>query len=553
VLHKSIENLSVNPILTLGDSLIETATRWPDREALCFPGARVTYESLLDQSIEAARGLRGLGISAGDRVGILKLNTPSYAAFLFGTWLLGGVAVTINARYRSHELSHVIVDSNVRCVVVSEVGSEYVDHAERLENSFDGLLTVNDPHSLDLSNAPNLDAIVHLAPRGRKYAIDRDAFYTLAARVDPLEVSESRTKVRAGGPALVMYTSGTTSMPRGCIQSHESLYRNAVATANRIGLQPTEGFWDPLPLFHTGGLMGLLSCIVSGGRYISASHFDAMQALQMLQEESVDVAYVGFETLIKDILDHPNFESTDLGSLRWILAIGTREFRLWVQERLPQAVQVTGYGSTEMGGVISYNSINDTGEVRANTCGRPFEGVEVSIVSPETGESLGIGMTGEICVRGYSVMLGYVGDGGSSRDVDPCSWFGSGDLGHLTSAGEIVYEGRIKDMLKIGGENVAAAEIEGLLMGHESVRLAQVVGVPEARMEEVAVAFVELVPGAATAEDDLIRYCADRVASFKVPREVHVVDSWPMSATKIQKYKLRDWATEHSTGTAENP
>jgi fatty-acyl-CoA synthase len=284
--------------------------------------------------------------------------------------------------------------------------------------------------------------------------------------------------------------------------------------------------------------------------------FEPAAALAQMERERCTTAFPAFETLWLAVLNHPEFERTDLSSLRLVLNVGTRERLEQMQARMPWATQISSYGCTELGGVCAFGHIKDPLELRVTTSGRPFEGMEIRIIDAETGAVLPPGEVGEIICRGHSMFDGYYREPElTAQVVDDEGFFHTGDLGALDPDGRVQYRGRLKDMLKVGGENVAAAEIEGHLATHPAVEIVQVVGVRDARYNEVPVAFVQLRAGATATEDELIQHCLGAIATFKVPRYVRFVTEWPMSGTKIQKFRLHDQITAEldAAGIAEAP
>jgi acyl-CoA synthetase (AMP-forming)/AMP-acid ligase II len=270
-------------------------------------------------------------------------------------------------------------------------------------------------------------------------------------------------------------------------------------------------------------------------------HFDTDAALKQLQHERVTFAYPTFPTITQDIVHSPGSASADLSRIRGVLDTAPPEVLADIQRAFPQAKVVSSYGLTEAGGVVTYGHLDDPPERRFATAGRPFDGMSVRIVDPETGTQLGPMEPGEIRVAGVGMFEGYLNDSThAAAQTDEQGYLKTGDLGYLDDDGRIAYTGRLKDMLKVAGENVAAAEVEAHLASHPAVKIAQVVGAPDRRLIEVPVAFVELVDGHEATEQELITHCRTALASFKVPRHVKFVRRWPMSATKIQKFRLRE-------------
>ena len=531
----------VGEAMTLGDLLLRAAHRFPDRDALIFPDSRRTHEQLAGNAIEHARSLIALGIEPGEHVGILMPNCPEFIELLFGIVLAGGVAVTVNARYKAGELAYVVENADLRAVVTSSLASEYVDFAGLLEDALPGLTRAPDPRALTLERAPLLRFVTRIGADTPPGFLPYEDFRAAAAGCTRAAVDERRLTVAPTDPGIMMYTSGTTSNPKGCPLAHGKLVKNGIAmNRERYFLDADDRFWAPLPMFHMAAVLPLVSCLEAGCALMSMNRVDAGVALEMMEREGVTVAFPAFPTVTGELIAHPRFAETDLSRLRRINNVAPVEMLRRFQEAFPQAVQTAAYGMTETCGVIAYNHPDEDLESRLHTCGKPFSGVEVRIVDPDTLEELPAGQRGEIWVRGYLVFDGYYKSPEKNAEAFHDGWFRTGDLCSLDTEGRIAYHGRIKDMLKVGGENVAAVEIESWLATHPAVKLAQVIGVPDERLLEVAAAFIELEEGAEATEEQIIDHCRGRIAGFKVPRHVRFVDEWPMSSTKVQKFRLRE-------------
>jgi len=279
----------------------------------------------------------------------------------------------------------------------------------------------------------------------------------------------------------------------------------------------------------------------AGAAMLSMTHVDAGTALEMMERERATIAFPSFPTITQQLINHPDFRDRDLSSLRRINNVAPPDVLRQFQEAFPQAVQTSAYGLTEAGGVIAFNHPHESLETRLTTCGQPMPGLEAKIVDPDSGADLAVGERGEILIKGYSVFEGYYKSPEKNAEAFIDGWFRTGDLCSMDQDGYIQFHGRIKDMLKVGGENVAAIEIESLLATHAAVTLAQVIGVPDAKLLEVACAYIELADGVFASESELIGFCRNKIASYKVPRYIRFVNEWPMSSTKIQKYVLREW------------
>ena len=530
-------------VTTLGDLVVRGAALHGDADALVFPDGRMSYRELEARAYAAARSLRGLGVGPGDRVGVLMPNCLTFMEVTYGAALLGAVVVLINSRYRGAELAYVIQDADVVVLVTSDLVEEHVDHVARLHEAFPGLDAAPDVRALALDPAPELRATVLLGTSSPPGFVDQGGFEDAGTAVTDAEVETLRRRIAVRSVGMMMYTSGTTARPKGCLMTHEMVVRNGIAVGRRFELTPEDRFWDPLPMFHMSAILPMTGCFFTGCAFMSMTHFEAGTALAMMERERATVFYPTFPTITMAVLNHPEYATRDLSRIRLIINVAPPDTLRKMQEQMPQGVQVTAYGSTEMGGVACFNELSDTIDQRVTTSGRPFPGIELRIAGPD-GQTLGPGEEGEICARGYSLFEGYHKDPDKTAEVmDADGWFHSGDIGTLDEDGRVSYVGRLKDMLKVGGENVAAAEIEALLQDHPAVSIAQVIGIPDDRLVEVPVAFVELRPGRTATPEELVAHCKGKLASFKVPREVRVVTEWPMSATKIQKFRLRELLT----------
>ncbi|HET6507016.1 MAG TPA: AMP-binding protein [Baekduia sp.] len=527
--------------ITLGDLLLRTAATRPEGDGVVFPDERLSYADLEGRSRTLARGLIGLGVEPGDRVGVLMANGPDTIATIFAIALAGGVVVPINTRYRAVELPFVVADAGVRVVVTSDRIDDYVDLLGLLAEALPGLADAPSPRDLALDVAPDLRAVAVLGRTPRAGTVAEGELLELAAGVDAAELEHRRSAVRLRDDALLLYTSGTTSLPRGCRLTHEAIVRNWTVVAQVLQLGAGDRLWAPCPLFHLGAIGPLIAAVGAGAAFVSDTYFEPGTALELIERERATHLYPAYPPITQGVIDHPNFAAADLSSARVMLNVGPADLLRSMQAALPQTVQLTLYGSTEGGGAITYSQLDDDLESRVTTTGLPLPGMEARVVDPETGEDLPVDAEGEILVRSPGLFDAYHNDPEKTAAAfAPGRWYRTGDRGALDAGGRLRFAGRLKDMLKVGGENVAAAEIEAVLSAHPAIKLVQVVGVPDARLEEVPAAFVELRAGEAATADELAAFCAERIARFKVPRHVRFVSEWPMSATKIQKAPLRE-------------
>jgi fatty-acyl-CoA synthase/long-chain acyl-CoA synthetase len=532
-------------VSALGDLLVRTATRHPERDAIVVPEGRRTFAELLEAARHTARGLWSLGVRRGDHVGILMHNSLELCEAFFATVLLGGVVVPISTRFKTNELAYVVENADLVTILTTDDPDGHADFVGLLHESLPGLAESADPTDVRAASAPRLTSAVLLRGAGRSGFLDRSAFdERAAAEPSPAPADEQHLYVRLRDPAAIIYTSGTTSNPKGCVLSHEALTRTAVARAvERLEEAEDERVWCPCPLFHVGAIAPLVGSIALGHTFMTMGHFEPGAALAMIENERATTLWPLFPAFTQSLIDHPDFERHDLRRVRQMPTVGPPEALAATQRAFPQARVFNAYGMTETCAIITMPERGDTPEQSFAWCGRPYDGIELAIADPESGAHLSVGELGEVLVRGYCILEGYYRDPHKTAEaIDLDGWFHTGDLGLLDRDGRLAFRGRLKDMLKVGGENVAAVEVEAFLSSHAGVRHAEVVGAPDRRLDEVPVAFVEPRPGVAVTEDELIAYCRGRIASYKVPRYVRFVtaDEWPMSATKVNKAVLRE-------------
>jgi fatty-acyl-CoA synthase len=492
-----------------------TAIEHPDRAAASFPQGESSYRDLDASALRAARRLVAAGVRPGDRVGILlRGGSESYVAHGLGIMRIGAICVPINARNKVHELNQVVRHSGMRLLLTDE--------------EFAGLLS-----AAALPTACRT-VLLHSDPDFHEGAVAPDG-------VDELEA-----RVGRDDPALMLYTSGTTADPKGCLHSHATLLAEGENCCERLSITAADRFWTPLPLFHIGGWQVLMTTLSRGACFSHAGVYEATATLDQLERERATIAFPAFELIWNGVLSHPRFAAADLSAIRVIINVGAPERLAQMQAQLPHAAQVSCFGSTESCGSICLGDpVSDSLHSRTHSSGRPLSGVEIRIVDTLTGEPCGPGVPGEMEFRGPTRFVGYYADAAATAAaVDADGWFRTGDLMAWQDDGTITFLSRLKDMLKVGGENVSAADIEGFLVTHPAIAVAAVVGVADERYGEVPVAFVQLTEGATLNEQEMIDFCVGNIATYKVPRYLRVVEEFPVTPTqKIQKYVLRERVT----------
>ncbi|GLU37315.1 class I adenylate-forming enzyme family protein [Pseudomonas sp. NBRC 100443] len=532
-------------VSTIGDLLLKAYDRYPDSPALVFPDCQWTYAELVERAMHTARGLKAMGVKPREHVGILMPTSPELVQVFFAVAFCGAVSVLINARYKANELAYVVENADLVTLVTTDTVAEHVDFVERLNTALPSLAGSTDAYRLVLDEAPRLRNLVLLGDSQPTGFVGRAAFYDHASRVSELEVHRTRVSVRLRDYGLILYTSGTTSNPKGCLITHEAMARNSsVLGRHRFQLTHDDKLWSPLPLFHIAAMLPLLAIIDVGGCYLGMGHFEPGLALKMLGEHKVSMVFSPFVTFLQALIYHPDFGATDLSSVRLMnscFAAQPKSVGVAFRKAMPQTLQAGTFGMTEASGIVSTAHWGMDPELGFSRLGLPMIGQEVRIIDPESGLEMPVGERGEVLVRGYNLFDGYYRDPQKSAEaLDTDGWFHTGDIGSLDENGHVMFYGRFKDMLKVGGENVAAAEIEVQLARHPAVKLAQVVGIPDEKYSEVPAAFIELAPGSQVSADELMAFCRSEISSFKVPRLVRFVEEWPMSASKIQKFQLRN-------------
>ena len=534
---------------TIGLLSERAARRWGAREALAFQGKRWTFAELHAGVDAAAKGLLQLGIAPGDRVALWMVNRPEWLHAMFAIMKIGAVLVPVNTRFRTDDMTYVLGQSDAVAVILTD-RSGPVDYLGMMREVAPGLGARPDPrfpalrHVLAVSDRAHPDTIGwrEMVEDGRR--VSDDALHERARAVDP------------GESAFVFYTSGTTGFPKGAVHDHR-IIRNTSDMADRMGVTVDDVILMYLPLFHAFGFIcGALMSLITGARQVLTETFDGNACVDLIASEKATMIH-GFDTHYAELLDAQGRNPRDVSSVRTgICGTGMASaVPVARRARLTFGNLMTGFGMSEIG-IATLSGLDSTEEQCVEANGYPLPGCEVRVVDPATGLDQPVSVPGEILARSYMVTQGYYKKPeDTARALDADGWFHTGDMGVMRSDGHLRFLGRYKDMLKIGGENVDPMEVEGFLMSHAAIRMAAVVGVPDARLSEVVVAFVQVEPGGKLTEREVIEHCRGRVASFKTPRHIAFVDEFPMTSTgKIQKVKLRERArSEWPDATRRTP
>ena len=517
------------PILeeTIGANFERTVAAYPDTLALVDrgQGLRYTYTELNAEIDLIARGLMARGIEKGDRVGIWSPNCAQWIVTQLATAKIGAILVNVNPAYRVHELAYALNQSGMR-LLVSATSFKTSDYAAMIGEVRQQVPALRDVVFLDGAGWDQL--------RAESSAVGAEE---LAARHATLANTD---------PINIQYTSGTTGFPKGATLSHRNILNNGYFTTEGINLRAGERLCIPVPFYHCFGMvMGVLGCMTHGAAVvIPAPGFDPAVTLDAIEGERCEGVY-GVPTMFIAMQNHPSFAGRDLSSLRTGIMAGSVcpvEVMKHCVADMHMAEVAIAYGMTETSPVSCQTLIDDDLDRRTATIGRAHPHLEVKIVNPETGETVERGEPGEFCTRGYSVMIGYWDNDEKTREaIDSEGWMHTGDLAVMREDGYCAVVGRIKDMVIRGGENVYPREIEEFLYTHPDIEDAQVIGVPDPRYGEEICAWLRMRPGAEPLDVGAIReFTADRLAHFKIPRYVHVVDEFPMTVTgKVRKVDMR--------------
>ncbi|VVT00159.1 class I adenylate-forming enzyme family protein [Erythrobacter sp. EC-HK427] len=534
-------------IYTIGKMLTARAASHSDNLALIFPDSRQTYAELTAAATRWAKALAALGVERGDHVGILLPTCREFLEVYYGCALIGAVTVPVNARYQPGELAYLVHDASLRVLVTTGKVADSLDFGERLAAALPSLAGAENNAALTLPEAPALRQIICLEEQCAASLLPKSRALAMGDSITDADIAQMTDAVQPDDIGLILYTSGTTSNPKGCMISNRAMVGNSRNLGIRYEVTAHDKVWSPLPIYHIAGILPMTMIMDAGGAYLTVPYFDAGTALEMLERERATIAYPAFVTIMQDLISHERFKQTNLSSMRLMnsnFAVQPEWIKTAMIEAMPSIVHVGTYGLTEAAGTICTSRLDETLESRTTRLGVPLDEWEVRIVNVETGAECATGERGEICARGPNMLSGYFNAPEKTAESIRDGWLHTGDIGSFDENGTIMFHGRTKDMLKVGGENVAAAEIESVLQTHAAVKLAQVVGMPDDRYVEVPVAFVELSPDCTVEPEELIAHCQGRIANFKLPRAVHFVTAWPMSTSKIQKFRLREMLLE---------
>ena len=531
------------PIPKLFDQIV---AQHGDREAVVsiHQDVRLTYAQLADRVNKLAKAFISAGFEKGNRVGIWSPNNVEWLTTQYATAKAGIILVTINPAYRVHELAYVLAQSGCRGLVMQN---------QFMTSDYEGMITELCPElaedfagALNNEKFPNLKAVISMTSSDLAGIYDWTDFLGLASNKSDEELNVRQSNQDMDDAINIQYTSGTTGFPKGATLSHHNILNNGYFVASAMNFTEEDRLVVPVPLYHCFGMvMGNLGCLSHGACAIYPSEgFEPEAVLQAVQAEKATALY-GVPTMFIAELALPNFSDYELSTLRTGIMAGAPcpiETMKQVNESMHMTEVEIAYGMTETSPVSFQTRVDSPLDKRVSTVVRVHPHVEVKIIDPETGSICPVGEMGELCTRGYSVMLGYwENPEATATAIDPNGWMHTGDTAIMDGDGYVNIVGRIKDMIVRGGENVYPREIEEYLMTHDSIEAVQVTGVPDPKDGEEIIAWVSLVGGAEMSENDVKEYCKGKIAHYKVPRYIRFSADFPMTVTgKVQKFKMRE-------------
>jgi fatty-acyl-CoA synthase len=527
-----VSGISTTPLLgeTIGQNLRRTVERFPDRDALVsvYQGYRATYREFWEETGMVARALLARGVKRGDRIGIWAPNRWEWVVVQYATARIGAIMVNVNPAYRVHELEYALKQSGVSTLILAKKfrQTDYVAMVREVQlrcPELKSTIVIEEEW-----NALKADAL--------KYSTDE-----LAAREHELQFDDAIN---------IQYTSGTTGFPKGATLSHHNILNNGFFIGEFCRYTEKDRVCLPVPFYHCFGMvLGNMAITTHGAAIvIPGDSFDPVAVMKTVQQERCTSLY-GVPTMFIAELEHPDFAKYDYSSLRTGIMAGSPcpiEVMKKVQKEMHMPEVTICYGMTETSPVSTQSRTDDPLEKRVSTVGQVHPHVEVKIVDATTGRIVPRGAPGELCTRGYSVMLGYWGDPKATREaIDEGRWMHTGDLATMDDEGYVKIVGRIKDMVLRGGENIFPREVEEFLYTVPGIADVQVIGVPDAKYGEELMAWVKLRAGATMTGDEIRAYCKGKIATYKIPRYYKFVDGFPMTVSgKIQKYKMREQSIE---------
>jgi fatty-acyl-CoA synthase len=548
-----VHGAATAPLLgdTIGGALNRAAVRFGNRQALisCHQQATYTYGGLLHAVNRAARALLALGVARGQRVGIWSPNNAEWMITQYAAAKVGAILVNINPAYRPRELEYALNQSGVSVLIAARAFRK-TDYIEMLLRLMPELARAKAGEPLQTPRLPALRQIVYIGADPHPGGIAWPEFIEMDGQVPESDLDAREAMLQFDDPINIQYTSGTTGSPKGATLSHHNILNNGFFIGQTLRYTGSDRICVPVPFYHCfGSVLGNLAALTHGcAVVIPGEAFDAEDTLHAIEAHSCTSIY-GVPTMFIAQLNHPRFASFCLTSLRTGIMAGAPcpiDVMRQVIDRMHVRDVTIAYGMTETSPVSFQSEIDDPIELRVSTVGRIHPHLECKVVDPETGAIVPRGTPGELCTRGYSVMLSYWNDpDATARAIDEARWMHTGDVALMNEDGYVSISGRIKDIIIRGGENVYPREVEEYLYTHPKVSEVQVIGVPDDYYGEEVCAWIRLRDGQVATEEEFREFCRGEIATYKIPRYIRFTTDFPLTVTgKVQKFRMREISTE---------
>lgn len=530
---------------TIGDFFEKQVEANPNHEFMVYPDRdlRFTYREFDDRVNMLAKGLLAIGIGKGDHLGIWAKNVPDWLTFLFATAKIGVVLVTVNTSYKSHELDYIVEQSDMKALAIID-GFRDVDYVQTVYDLVPELKT-DARDNLKSKKFPYLKNVIYIGPEKHRGMYNTNELLLLGKHQDDTEFNRIKNSLDNNETINMQYTSGTTGFPKGVMLTHRNILNDGFYIGDRQNLTEADRVCLPVPLFHCFGIvLGILAILTHGSTAVMLELFDPLLVLSAVQKEKCTALY-GVPTMFIAELNHPMFDMFDMSTLRTGIMAGSTcpiETMKQVMDKMNMKEVTIAYGLTESSPVFIQTSVDDSIEKKVNTVGTPLPNLEVKLVDVETNKEVGVGVTGELCCRGFNIMKGYYKLEDMTREViDEDGWLHSGDLATIDEDGYYTIVGRIKDMIIRGGENIYPREIEEFLYTIDGIEDVQVAAIPDEKYGEIVGAFIIKEEKADLTEEDIRDYAITKIARYKVPKHVFFIDELPLTASgKVQKFKLSE-------------
>lgn len=533
---------------TLGQLLEKWAAELPEHDFMVYPdrGLRLTYKEFNERVDNIAKGLLQLGVTKDSKVGMWAKNVPDWLTMFFAAAKLGAVLVTVNTNYKNAELEYIMKNADIHtmCLVNGYRDSDYVQMMYDLVPE----LKTQQRGRLKSEKFPELRNVVYIGQEKQRGMYNTPELLLMGSHLPDSDLREASSGISPHDVVNMQYTSGTTGFPKGVLLSHHNILNCGNATGEFMGFTHEDKLLTCVPLFHCFGcVLALCAVITHGSTMVMVEDFDPLKVLASIHKERCTILY-GVPTMFIAELNHPMFDMFDLTSLRTGIMAGAVcpiDTMTQVMEKMHCKV-ISVYGLTETSPGMTATRITDSTEVRATTVGRPYPGIDVMVIDPDTGEECPAGVQGEMCCKGYNIMKGYYKNPEATAEIiDENGYLHSGDLGVKDENGNFRITGRIKDMIIRGGENIYPRELENFLFRMPQIESVEVVAIPSPKYGEEVGAFIKIKKGSALTEEEVRLFCRGQIARYKIPKYIFFVDEFPMTASgKIQKYKLKELGVE---------